>query len=217
MSCSSLPMEGSAVQALFQGEAEAQQRQGSGWGSHRDGRQDFPQQREPEAAGSDSVGHRPQMEPSWASGAAAGDGRGCPRPPTVPWGRLRAQTLGTGRRACGCHPADKFPGCRIPPALGPGGTGAGWFRQRGCGCVSGLPPWPLSGPVSPSRSLRSSVWKLWKLLSPVSASLYFSYFLTLFSFCFHSPSLPPSVDPCPPASSPASPGQPLQQASWEPT
>lgn len=59
-------------------------------GSHRDGRQgrapaqDFARQREPEVAGSDSVGHGPQMEPSWASGAAAGEGRGCPRPPLSP-------------------------------------------------------------------------------------------------------------------------------------
>lgn len=93
-----------------------------------------------------------------------------------------------------------------PQALGPGRAGAGWFGRRGCGHVSGLPPWPLSPRLSQSCSPSSSGGKFWELLSLVSVSFYFSYFLILFSFCFHSASLPLSLDsyvlqccpPCPP-------------------
>lgn len=152
-SYSSLPKEGNICSSICsrerlspsrdKGLARITQRWESGQAPERD----FPQQREPEAAGSDSVGHGPQMEPSWASGAAAGEG-GAAQGPAVPWGRLRAQTLGTRRRAGGRHPAGTFPGCRSPQAPGPGRAGAGWLRQRGCGCVSGLPSRPLSGLVS---------------------------------------------------------------------
>lgn len=74
--------------ALFRGEAEAQERRGTGSGSHRNGhQQQAPVQdswalspAEGAQGGSDSVAHSSQMEPSWASGAAAGEGRGLLRP-----------------------------------------------------------------------------------------------------------------------------------------
>lgn len=86
--------------------------------------------------------------------------------------------------------------------------------------MSGLPPWPLSLRLSQSCSPSSSGGKLWELLSPVSVSFYFSYFLILFSSVsiLHRclcPLIPASSSVVPPAL-PLTPHM-LQLASREPT
>lgn len=176
---------------FFQGEAEAQQRQGSGQRSHRDRTErpqhgTFPSRGSPRRRGVTQEASAPRCSPAGPLEQPLGRG-GAARGPAVPWGRLRAQTLGTRRRAGGCHPAGTFPGRRTPQAPGPGQAGASRLRQRGCGCVGGLPSRPLSGPGSRSCSPSPSVWKLWEFLSPIVVSVSPTSSL---SFYLSSPSLP---------------------------
>ena len=195
-SYSSLPKEGNICSSICsrerlrpgrdKGLARITQR----WESGQAPEQDFPQQREPEAAGSDSVGHGPQMEPSWASGAAAGEGRGCPRP-RCPLGP--PESSDTGHTQEGGRPPSSRHISWLPHPSGPGA------RQGWSGLAQAEGVWMCEW-----SALSASLWACLSALLPqflcvetlgVSVShrrvsLYFPYSLTLFSFSFSSPSLP---------------------------
>lgn len=175
------------------------------------------------------MGHGPQMEPSWDSGAAAGKG-GASQDPLSSGVRLRAQTLGTCRRE-GAGQLGTFSGCPTLQAMGPGWAGgdAGSGPEGVWICEWSVPPLLPSGPVSQSCSLSSSVsvshlfclsLSVFVLISPSLSLLSFLLSHSFLSLYFSSPSLPLSLDLlclCPPCVLPLSSRQPLQQASRDPT
>lgn len=133
------------------------------------------------------MGHGPQMEPSWDSGAAAGKG-GASQDPLSSGVRLRAQTLGTCRRE-GAGQLGTFSGCPTLQAMGPGWAGgdAGSGPEGVWICEWSVPPLLPSGPVSQSCSLSSSVsvshlFCLSLCLCPYISFSVSSFFLTLSLF-----------------------------------
>lgn len=154
------------------------------------------------------MGHGPQMEPSWDSGAAAGGGAS--QDPLSPGVRLKARTLDICRRE-GAGQLGTSSGCPTLQAMGPGWAGgdASSGPEGVWMCEWSVPPLLPSGPVSQSCSLSSVSLShlfclslsVFVLMSPSLSLLSFLLSHSFLSLYFSSPSLPLSLDLlclCPP-------------------